>query len=110
MEILIDLHEDGTERPDNDDGGDKSPNTQASRTKEKHLTFSESTDQFQMAKMSPAKVNGSVVTSDPGTKDEDSRGVICVNVNRNSLKSSSPVQIDSHILKKNKGKEHETML
>ncbi|KAK3858246.1 hypothetical protein Pcinc_035556 [Petrolisthes cinctipes] len=114
VEILIDLHEDGVERTDGDGSVRHPPNTQdhASRTKEKHLKFSESTDQFQMAKLSPTKVNGAAVVCEPGNTDDNnsSRGVICVNVNKNSLKSSIPVQIDSHILKNSKGKEHETML
>lgn len=70
--------------------------------KDKYLTFSESTDHLLSAKTSPTKENGLI---------DDAGRMICVNVNKNSLKSSTPLQIDSKLVQKtSKEKERETML
>ena len=114
VEILINLQDDSRRNlvpPPNNSNLLVSLNGQVTKTKEKHLTFSESTEQFQIAKVSPVKENGSVVSEEGTKKDSMSIGMICVNVNKNSLKSSKPLQVDSHIVPKNtKGDERETML
>ncbi|ROT77318.1 hypothetical protein C7M84_004019 [Penaeus vannamei] len=80
------------------------------RTKEKHLTFSESTEQLLSAKTSPIKENGSVETGKVA-KGDVGKSVVCVNVNKSSLKATTPLQVDSVVAKKSaKGKDQETML
>nr|XP_045601993.1 parathyroid hormone/parathyroid hormone-related peptide receptor-like isoform X1 [Procambarus clarkii] len=123
VEILIDLHDENCALPEDTNltNGCSSPRSNGpvasqngqvnGKTREKHLTFSESTEQFLSAKTSPSKENGSVIIRSKNNNEDVSKGVICVNVNKNSLKSTSPLQVDSHIIKKNnKGKEQETML
>ncbi|XP_063862315.1 parathyroid hormone/parathyroid hormone-related peptide receptor-like isoform X1 [Scylla paramamosain] len=115
VEILINLQDNNHSNfilPPNNSNPLLSHNGQVMvKTKEKHLTFSESTEQFQIAKVSPMKENGSVM-SEGGTKMENmNKGMVCVSVNKNSLKSSTPQQIDSHLVPKNtKVDERETML
>lgn len=115
VEILINLQDNNHTNlilPKNNSNPLVSHNGQVmGKIKEKHLTFSESTEQFQIAKVSPMKENGSVI-SEGGTKIENiSKGMVCVSVNKNSLKSSTPQQIDSHLVPKNtKIDERETML
>lgn len=80
------------------------------RTKEKHLTFSESTEQLLSAKTSPIKENGLVETG-KAAKGDGGKSVVCVNVNKSSLKATTPLQVDSVVAKKSvKGKDQETML
>ncbi|MPC83491.1 hypothetical protein E2C01_078203 [Portunus trituberculatus] len=87
------------------------PSSPKSVNMDQQVTKNESTEQFQIAKVSPMKENGSVM-SEGGTKTENmSKGMVCVSVNKNSLKSSTPQQIDSHLVPKNtKADERETML
>lgn len=121
VEILINLQDD-TQSFHRDDTVKNVPTSTANsngpivsngqvsgKNKEKHLTFSESTEQLLSTKSSPSKENGTIVS---GSVSKDDAGrVICVNVNKHSLKSSTPLQVDSHVVKKtNKGKEQETML
>lgn len=121
VEILIDLHDKNYSlKKDNlkniqsnhrSNGPVVSQNGQVSeKTKEKHLTFSESTEQLLSAKTSPAKENGSILSGSINRKEDVNKGVICVNVNKNILKSSAPIQVDSRVVRKTKGKEKETML
>lgn len=116
VEILINLQDDDSRHnlilPPNNSNPLVSQNGQVTgKTKEKHLTFSESTEQFQSSKVSPVRENGSVMSEGGNKKENMSKGMICVNVNKNSLKSSTPLQVDSHLVPKNiKGDERETML
>nr|XP_053633517.1 parathyroid hormone/parathyroid hormone-related peptide receptor-like isoform X2 [Cherax quadricarinatus] len=123
VEILIDFHDEScnfledtnlknVEISPKSNGPVSSQNGQVNgRMKEKHLTFSESTEQFLSTKTSPSKENGSIISGSKNSNEDAIKGVICVNVNKNSLKSTTPLQVDSHVIKKSsKGKEQETML
>ncbi|XP_064091537.1 uncharacterized protein LOC135205118 [Macrobrachium nipponense] len=78
---------------------------------EKHLTFSESTENrlnYKAARDAEEKRCLLADTSD--VEGEDAKGVVCVNVSKKSLKSTSPLLVESTLVKKSTKREQETML
>ncbi|XP_066989828.1 secretin receptor-like isoform X2 [Macrobrachium rosenbergii] len=82
---------------------------------EKHLTFSESTENRLNYKAACDAEEKRCLLADAGDGEgdgegEDGKGVVCVNVSKKSLKSTSPLLVESTLVKKSTKREQETML
>ncbi|XP_068213640.1 secretin receptor-like isoform X2 [Palaemon carinicauda] len=128
VEILIDLTENGDHKKGvaNDVLEDADPEKKpvlatesqngqvhgkSKEKQEKRLKFSESTENRLNCKVAFINEEKRCLLGEGcDGEDKDAKAVVCVSVNKKSLKSTSPLSVESTLVKKSTKKEQETML